>query len=111
MRDWPIHIRMPYQLIWSMLVGIFGNISDADIDQLIATAPQFCNHGATVIWTRGRTPEDRNEFVRAAFREVGFSEIDYFWSDLAHRPAVGVVRSDGEPQSLVPGRHLFTFLR
>lgn len=94
-----------------ILVGIFGNISDADIGRLIATAPQFCNHGATVIWTRGRTPEDRNDFVRAAFCDAGFSEIDYLWSDLAHRPAVGVVRYDGEPQPLVPGRHLFNFLR
>jgi hypothetical protein len=94
-----------------ILVGIFGNISDADIGGLIATTPQFCNHAATVLWTRGRDPEDRNDFVRAAFRAEEFSEIDYLCNDLGHLPAVGVVRYDGEPQALVSGRRLFTFLR
>ncbi len=35
-----------------ILVGILGNISDSDIDRLISTAPQLCNHGATALWTR-----------------------------------------------------------
>lgn len=94
-----------------ILVGIFGNISDADIGRLIATAPQFCDHGATVLWSRGRVPEDRNDFVRATFRSEGFSEIDYIWNDVGHLPAVGVVRYEGEPQTFVRGQRLFTFLR
>lgn len=42
-----------------LLVGIFGNISDADVEGTIKAAPQFCRHGATVIWSRGR---DRGDF-------------------------------------------------
>jgi hypothetical protein len=94
-----------------ILVGIFGNISDGDIERLIGTAPQFCNHGATVLWTRGRDPEDRNDFVRATFRGAGFSEINYFSNDIDNLPAVGVMQYEGQPQPLVMGRRLFTFLR
>jgi hypothetical protein len=94
-----------------LLVGILGNIIDTDIERLITTTPQFCNHGATVLWTRGRDPEDRNDFVRAAFCGAGFSEIGYFWHDLDNLPAVGVVRYEGQPQALVIGQRLFTFIR
>jgi hypothetical protein len=103
------HDAVPADLV--LLVGIFGNISDADIERLIATTPQFCNHGSTVLWSRGRDPEDRNDLVRATFRAAGFSEIDYVWKDIDNLPAVGAVRYGGQPQPLVMGRRLFTFLR
>jgi len=95
-----------------LLVGIFGNISDADIERLITTTPQFCNEGATVIWTRGRDPVDRNDFVRETFRDAGFSEISYVTNDIdSLLPAVGVAQYGGEPQSLAMGQRLFSFLR
>ncbi len=100
---------VPAQLV--LLVGILGNISDSDIERLIRTTPQFCQHGATVVWTRGRDPEDRNDIVRASFRAAGCSEVAYLSKDLDGLPAVGVVRFDGQSEELVPGRHLFTFLR
>ena len=41
-----------------LLVGIFGNITDEDIQATIRAVPQFCCSGATVVWSRGR--EDRD---------------------------------------------------
>ena len=94
-----------------ILVGIFGNVSDDDIERLITTTPQFCGQRATVIWTRGRDPEDRNDFVRATFRGAGFEEIDYVTNDVDSLPAIGVAQYEGRPELLIEGRRLFTFLR
>jgi hypothetical protein len=94
-----------------LLVGIFGNISDAHLGRLIGTAPQFCNPGATLLWSRGRCPQDRNDLVRELFLAAGFVEHDYLWKDIGNLPAVGVVRYQGELKSLVTGQRLFTFLR
>jgi hypothetical protein len=34
--------------------GVFGNISDADVERTVGALPAFCAPGATVIWTRHR---------------------------------------------------------
>lgn len=94
-----------------LLVGIFGNISDDDIRRTIATAPQLCAPGATLIWSRGRDDGDRNAELRAWFAAAGFDEIDYLTLDEGSRPAVGVVRFVGQQVTLEPGRPLFTFFR
>ena len=96
-----------------LLVGIFGNIDTADLHTTIAAAPQLCAPGATLVWTRGRggTLDDRDAEVRAAFREAGFTELDHATDESGHRPAVGVVRYDGPPVPLEPGRTWFTFRR
>jgi hypothetical protein len=94
-----------------LLVGIFGNISDDDIEQTIAVSPQFCNAGATVVWSRGREASDRNDAIRAWFAAHGFAEIDYATLDAAYRPALGAFRFEGQAQPLVPDRKFFTFLR
>lgn len=41
-----------------LVCGVFGNISDADIEGTIAACPQFCRPGATLIWTRHREDPD-----------------------------------------------------
>ena len=95
-----------------LLVGIFGNISDADLQRTIALTPELCAPDAIVLWSRGRDDEDRNDEVRAWFAEAGFDELAYDTHD-AHgsRPATGLMRYAGPQQPLVPGRRLFTFLR
>ncbi len=55
-----------------LLCGIFGNVSDADIERTIAAASALCRPGATVIWTRDRRPPDLTPQVRAWFSENGF---------------------------------------
>lgn len=94
-----------------LLVGILGNISDRDVQALIAAAAQFCSPGADVVWSRGRDASDRNDDVRAWFAAAGFAEVEYAALDAGSRPALGLMRYTGEPVDLVPGQHLFTFWR
>lgn len=100
---------VPAELV--LLMGIFGNISDVDLQTTIAAAPQLCQPGATLLWSRGRQDGDRNDAVRMRFAAAGFTELDYATLDSGSRPAVGVMRYDGPPQPLTTGRHLFTFVR
>ncbi|BEP13048.1 hypothetical protein acdb102_13590 [Acidothermaceae bacterium B102] len=94
-----------------LLVGIFGNISDADLQQTIALSPELCTPGATLLWSRGRDDEDRNDAVRGWFAAAGFDELAYDTHDTVSKPALGMMRYTGPSQPLVPGRRLFTFLR
>jgi hypothetical protein len=96
-----------------LLVGVFGNIDIADLHTTIAATPQLCAPGATLIWTRGRggSLDDRDAEVRVAFRAAGFTELEHATDERGHRPAVGVVRYDGPPVPLEPGRTWFTFRR
>jgi len=92
-----------------LLIGIFGNISDADLHTTIAASPQLCAPGATLVWSRSRSGDtaDRNAEVRAGFRANGFTELDYQTTDIGSRPAVGVARYDGPPIPLEPGQAWF----
>ncbi len=88
--------------------GVFGNISEADVEGTIGHLPSLCKPGATVIWTRHRRPPDltgpiRSWFEAAGFAEVGFDAPDRDWY------SVGAHRLVGPPQTLDPGARLFTF--
>jgi hypothetical protein len=94
-----------------LLVGIFGNISDEDVEQTIRMTPQLCRPGATVLWSRSHDLSDRNARIRQWFAEVGCEELDYAELPGERRPALGAMRFDGETEPLEPGEHLFTFYR
>jgi hypothetical protein len=100
---------VPAQMV--LLVGIFGNISDADLWRLLGFAPQLCASGATLLWSRGLDESDRNDQVRGRLGAAGFTELDYSTSGGDDAAALGVVRYDGPPVELRPGQPLFTFLR
>jgi hypothetical protein len=87
-----------------LLCGIFGNVSDTDIERTTAAAPALCAPGATVIWTRHRRPPDLTARIRAwFFDEVAFEPLD---TGLA---AVGVVRLRHAARTTLPAGPLFTF--
>lgn len=104
-----------------LMVGILGNIADADVWRLIAIAPQLCRPGATLVWSRGRkfsrelpgvTAGDLNDEVRARFAAAGFEELAYETHEGGGRPALGRLRYVGPPVDLQPDPSaLFTFLR
>ncbi len=100
---------VPAELV--LLVGIFGNITPADIQATVAAAPQLCQPGATLVWSRGRERDDLNSEIRAWFGAAAFTELDYVTLESGSRPALGVVRYDGPARAFEPGRHLFTFVR
>ena len=60
-----------------LLCGVLGNISDADARFTIASLPQLCRTGATVVWTRSRRPPDLTPQVRRWFTESGFEETAF----------------------------------
>jgi hypothetical protein len=92
-----------------MLCGVFGNISDADIEQTVAACPQLCGSGATVIWTRHRREPDRVPQICDWFEQRGFERLWLSEPDAGF--GVGVHRFTGQPQPLEPGMRLFTFIR
>lgn len=92
-----------------LVCGVFGNISDQDIERTIDACPQLCRTGATVIWTRHRGEPDLVPVICEWFEARGFERV---WvSDPDAGFGVGVHRYAGEPQALVPGRTLFSFVR
>lgn len=99
---------VPAELV--LLVGIMGNVTDADLARTIAAAPALCAPGGTLVWTRGRSGGDRNGVVRARLAAAGFAEIAYDVLDEDTLPAVGAARYDGPPVPLPAGR-LFTVRR
>ncbi|MEU7947082.1 class I SAM-dependent methyltransferase family protein [Micromonospora taraxaci] len=92
-----------------LMVGVFGNISDADVERTVAALPQICAEGATVIWTRTRRAPDLTPAVRDWFRDAGFVEQAFHAPD-GVRFSVGVHRFESAPQPLEPAGTLFTFL-
>ncbi|MBQ1074110.1 class I SAM-dependent methyltransferase family protein [Micromonospora sp. C31] len=93
-----------------LMVGVFGNISDADVERTVAALPQFCAAGATVIWTRARRTPDLTPAVRRWLRDAGFVEEAFHAPDDV-RFSVGVHRFAGTPRPLDAKGTLFTFLR
>jgi predicted RNA methylase len=92
-----------------LLCGIFGNVSDADIERTVQAAATLCRAGATVIWTRHRRAPDLTPQVRAWFAGSGFEEVAFDALDTTALTGVGVHRLR-HPSAYRPPRHpLFVF--
>jgi hypothetical protein len=97
---------VPAQIV--VACGIFGNITDSDIQATVAALPGLCAPGALVLWTRHRGPPDLTPAIRSWLEAAGFREKAF---DTSHDGfmSVGAHRLTGEPAALVPGHRLFTF--
>jgi Putative methyltransferase len=97
---------VPAQIV--VACGIFGNITDRDIQATVAALPSLCAPGALVLWTRHRRPPDLTPAIRSWFGEAGFREEAF---DTSHDGfmSVGAHRLAGEPAALALGQRLFTF--
>lgn len=93
-----------------LLCGIFGNISDADVQATIEAVPQLCAPGADVVWTRHRGEPDLTPSIRQWFGAAGFEEVAFVAPETAQW-SVGVHRLAADPTPLRPGGHWFTFVR
>ena len=89
--------------------GVFGNISDEDVDRTVKALPMLSARGATVIWTRNRREPDLTVSIRRWLGESGFQEVAFepVPDSLA---SVGVARYIGATEPLRDER-LFTFTR
>ena len=92
-----------------LLCGIFGNVSDEDIERTAAAASALCAPGATVIWTRHRRPPDLTPRIRGWLRAAGFDEVAFDTPDTEALTGVGVGRLAVPPPSGLPAGPLFTF--
>jgi hypothetical protein len=92
-----------------LVCGVFGNISDADIQATIGHLPGLCAPGATVIWTRHRREPDRTPQIREWFTDGGFAEIG-FDAPAGFVFGVGSNQLTAEPKPFDPGVRLFTFV-
>jgi hypothetical protein len=92
-----------------LLCGIFGNVSERDIERTVTAAPALCTTGTTVIWTRHRRPPDLTPRIRAWFTGSGFDEIAFDALDTSALTGVGVNRLRRAPTAGLPAGALFTF--
>jgi hypothetical protein len=99
---------VPAQIV--LACGVFGNITDADIQATVAALPSLCAPGALVLWTRHRRPPDLTPAIRSWFGEAGFRE-EAFRTSQDGFMSVGAHRLAGEPTALALGQRLFTFGR
>jgi hypothetical protein len=91
-----------------LLCGIFGNISDEDVEHTVRNAARLCAPGATVIWTRGRWAPDLTPAIRGWFGESGFEEVG-FDSDGDGGFSVGTNRLTADPLPYDESLRLFSF--
>jgi hypothetical protein len=91
-----------------LLCGVFGNITDADIERTIGVCPQLCSTGGTVLWTRHRGAPDRVPLVCEWFEQRGFERR--WLSDPAEGFGVGAHRFRGESRPLAEGLRMFDFV-
>lgn len=94
-----------------VVVGLFGNIVNADVERTIRLLPGFAAPGAYVVWSRGGAREDRadlNPCVRRWFAEAGFTELEHTYID--GRQGLGFHRFSGTPAPFPAKEKLFEFI-
>jgi hypothetical protein len=89
--------------------GVFGNISDADVERTVRASPALCAPGATLIWTRNRRAPDLTPHIRRWFSDSGFEEVA-FEGVPDSEASVGVARFV-RPTAPLADQRLFTFIR
>ncbi|MFN2537705.1 MAG: SAM-dependent methyltransferase [Mycobacteriales bacterium] len=60
-----------------LLCGVFGNVSDEDVQNTVDNASRLCAAGATVIWTRHRREPDLTPAVRSWWAQAGWEETAF----------------------------------
>jgi len=91
--------------------GIFGNISDADLERTVRSLSMLCRQGAAVIWTRHWKQPEMIVAIRHWFQESGFLDLGFDPLDNERKMGIGVVSLTGAPLPFKPGLRFFTILR
>ena len=90
-----------------LVCGVYGNMSDADVERTVGYCTQLCATGGTVIWTRGRWEPDLLPRICDWYEERGFGRV---WvSDPGFRAGVATHRFNRTPEPLEPGATMFDF--
>jgi hypothetical protein len=91
--------------------GIFGNISDADLEGTVRHVSMLGRTGTAVIWTRHRLEPDLTPSIRRWFDDSGFEELSFDALENENKYSIGVARLVGAPRPFQPGYRFFTFTR
>ena len=86
---------VPAELV--LLVGIMGNVTDADLARTIAAAPALCAPGGRWCGRAAARAATATAWCARALAAAGFAEIAYDVLDENTLPAVGAARYDGPP--------------
>lgn len=94
-----------------LLCGIFGNISDADIQNTVTLAKHLTAWQGTAIWTRHRHEPNLVDTIHSWFASAGFAKS--WTSDLELPTTIYVAGSRHlqEPTPLPSDQKLFTFIK
>ena len=92
-----------------LVCGVFGNVTDVDMLNMIDLLPTLCAPNATVVWTRHRRPPDATPGVRRRLEEREFAELSF------HAPegtmfGVGAHRLTTPPRPFRDDVRLFEFV-
>lgn len=88
--------------------GLFGNITDSDIERTVGFLARMCKTGGTVLWTRHRKAPDIVPRLCEWLERSGFERDFLTPPDLDF--GVGAHRFTAEPQPLEMGQRMFTFI-
>lgn len=93
-----------------LVCGLFGNVTDADVEATVGYCTQLCATGGTVIWTRGRWEPDLTPQVCAWFEERGFERVSFSGDAEPGGQRVAAHRFTGTPAPLERDAVMFTFI-
>lgn len=99
----------PAQIL--VVVGLFGNIIDTDIERTIQMLPGLAASGAYVVWSRGGAREgtsDLNPAVRRWFAQTGFTELEHVYID--GQQGLGFHQFNGAQAPFPAGQKMFDFV-
>ena len=93
-----------------LLCGVFGNISNDDIQNTIEALPQISKQGAKVIWTRHLRQPEVMPTIQDLFRTSGFIEVNIKTTD-DQSYVIATYEFKGSPMPLKNDTRLFAFIK
>ncbi|MFE7706107.1 class I SAM-dependent methyltransferase family protein [Streptomyces sp. NPDC057486] len=91
-----------------LVCGVFGNISDEDVERTIGYCAQLCRDGGTLLWTRHRKAPDLVPQICDWLEARGFERRWLSAPDAGF--GAGAHRFTRSPEPLSPGECMFTFV-
>jgi hypothetical protein len=91
-----------------VVCGVFGNLTEPDVERTVDACGALCARDGTVIWTRHRGEPDRVPAVCHRFEQRGFERL--FLTPPALGFSVGAHRHRRAPAPPPPDPRLFTFV-
>lgn len=87
--------------------GVFGSLTDEDIDRTVSLPPTLTSANAQVVWTAHRAAPGLWDTALRSFERHGFQPL--WTNDRSDRFGVGRHQLTRAPMPFSPGQKLFTF--